>query len=111
VVFDGDGRMIAAVLRPASRPSGKQIVRWLHRLITAIRGNWPQVGIMLRADSHYCTPEVLRFCRARQLDYTLGVAPRAVQRSREGKTESDLQHVRREATRRMQKGIPVRMDV
>ena len=75
VVFDGDGRMIAAVLRPASRPSGKQIVRWLHRLITAIGGNWPQVQIMLRADSHYCTPEVLRFCRARGLDYTLGVAP------------------------------------
>jgi hypothetical protein len=75
VVFDGEGRMIAAVLRPASRPSGKQIVRWLHRLITAIRGNWPQVEIMLRADSHYCTPEVLRFCRARGLDYTLGVAP------------------------------------
>ena len=75
VVFDGDGRMIAAVLRPASRPSGKQIVRWLHRLITAIRGHWPRVEIMLRADSHYCTPEVLRFCRARGLDYTLGVAP------------------------------------
>jgi hypothetical protein len=75
VVFDGDGRMIAAVLRPASRPSGKQIVRWLHRLITAIRGNWPRVEIMLRADSHFCTPEVLRFCRARRLDYTLGVAP------------------------------------
>ncbi len=75
VVFDAAGRMIAAVLRPASRPTGKQIVRWLHRLITAIRGNWPRVQIMLRADSHYCTPEVLRFCRARRLDYTLGVAP------------------------------------
>ena len=75
VVFDGDGRMIAAVLRPASRPSGKQIVRWLHRLISAIRSHWPRVQIMLRADSHYCTPEVLRFCRARGLDYTLGVAP------------------------------------
>ena len=75
VVFDAAGRMIAAVLRPASRPTGKQIVRWLHRLITAIRGNWPRVRIMLRADSHYCTPEVLRFCRARRLDYTLGVAP------------------------------------
>jgi hypothetical protein len=75
VVFDDDGRMIAAVLRPASRPSGKQIVRWLQRLITAIRANWPRVEIMLRADSHYCTPEVLRFCRAKQLDYTLGVAP------------------------------------
>ena len=75
VVFDADGRMIAAVLRPASRPSGKQIVRWLHRLITEIRGHWPRVEIMLRADSHYCTPEVLRFCRANGLDYTLGVAP------------------------------------
>ena len=75
VVFDGEGRMVAAVLRPASRPSGKQIVRWLHRLTAAIRGNWPRVEIMLRADSHYCTPEVLRFCRARGLDYTLGVAP------------------------------------
>jgi hypothetical protein len=75
VVFDDDGRMIAAVLRPASRPSGRQIVRWLHRLVTRVRGNWPRVAIMLRADSHYCTPEVLRFCRARGLDYTLGVAP------------------------------------
>jgi len=30
-----------------------------------MRDNWPQVEIMLRADGHYCTPEVLRFCRAR----------------------------------------------
>lgn len=37
VVFDGDGRMIAAVLRPACRPDGRQIVKWLRRLITALR--------------------------------------------------------------------------
>jgi hypothetical protein len=75
VVFDGEGRMIAAVLRPACRPDGRQIVKWLRRLIAALRENWPRVEIMLRADSHYCTPEVLRFCRAHKLDYTLGVAP------------------------------------
>jgi len=75
VVFDGDGRMIAAVLRPASRPTGRQIVAWLRRLIAALRANWPRVEILLRADSHYCTPEVLRFCRAERLDYVLGVAP------------------------------------
>ena len=74
VVFDGEGRMIAAVLRPACRPDGRQIVKWLKRLIAAVRANWPRVEIMLRADSHYCTPEVLRFCRAERLDYTLGVA-------------------------------------
>ena len=75
VVFDGEGRMIAALLRPACRPSGRQIVFWLRRLIAALRDKWPRVEILLRADSHYCTPEVLRFCRAGRLDYVLGVAP------------------------------------
>ncbi len=75
VVFDGDGRMIAAVLHPACRPSGVAIVKWLRRLLVGLRANWPRVQIMLRGDSHYCTPEVLRFCRAEKLDYVLGVAP------------------------------------
>jgi hypothetical protein len=75
VVFDGDGRMVAAVLRPACRPSGRQIVKWLRRMIDAIRSHWPRTAILLRGDSHYCTPEVLRFCRALGLDYVLGVAP------------------------------------
>lgn len=75
MVFDGQGRMVAALLRPACRPSGRQIVFWLRRLIAALRGNWPRVEILLRADSHYWTPEVLRFCRAERLDDVLGVAP------------------------------------
>src|SRR3954471_16203826 len=37
VVFDGEGRMITALLRPASRPTGRQIVFWLRRLIAALR--------------------------------------------------------------------------
>jgi hypothetical protein len=75
VVFDGQGRMITALLRPACRPSGRKIVFWLRRLIAALRENWPRIEILLRADSHDCTPEVLRFCRAERLDYVLGVAP------------------------------------
>src|ERR1700676_4541509 len=59
VVFDGEGRMVAAVLRPACRPTGRQIAKWLRRLIAALRAHWPRVEIMLRGDSHYCTPEVL----------------------------------------------------
>ena len=80
VVFDGDGRMVAAVLRPACRPKGAEIAKWLRRLITAIRSHWPRTEILLRGDSHYCTPEVLRFCRARRLDYIFGVAPTATLR-------------------------------
>ena len=75
VVFDGAGRFITAVLRPAKRPSGKEIMPILRRLLRAIRSNWPRTKIMLRGDSHYCCPEVLDFCRANGIDYILGVAP------------------------------------
>jgi hypothetical protein len=74
VVFDGDGRLVASVLRPAQRPSGREIVTLLRRLIGRLRANWPRVEILLRGDSHYCAPEVLRFCRANQVDWVLGVA-------------------------------------
>src|SRR5438445_59402 len=105
VVFDGEGRMIAAVLRPACRPSGRQIVKWLRRLIAALRDNWPRVEILLRADSHYCTPEVLRFCRAERLDYVLGVAPTTTLRkhaaSLEASTTSRAAKPRAERLRRL----------
>ena len=75
VVFDGEGRFVTAVLRPAKRPSGKEIKPFLRRLVRAIRAHWPNTEILLRADSHYCSPEVLDWCRASGLDYILGIAP------------------------------------
>src|SRR6516162_489633 len=75
VVFDGEGRFVTAVLRPAKRPSGKEVRAFLRRLLRAICSNWPRTEILLRADSHYCSPEVLDWCRANAIDYILGVAP------------------------------------
>ena len=75
VVFDGEGRFITAVLRPARRPGGAEIVALLRRLLRAIRANWPKTQILLRGDSHYCGPLVLDWCRANSIDYILGVAP------------------------------------
>src|SRR5208337_3041473 len=80
VVFDGEGRFITAVLRPAKRPGGKEIKAFLRRLLRTIRANWPRTEIVLRADSHYCSPEVLDWCRTNGLDYILGVAPTATLR-------------------------------
>ena len=74
VVFDGEGRPVAAMLRPARRPTGQEVRGFLRRLVRAIRGHWPRVEILLRADSHYCAPEVLDFCRAERLDFILGLA-------------------------------------
>src|SRR4051794_34870614 len=75
VVFDDAGRPVAAMLRPAKRPSGREARAFLRRLVRAIRSHWPRVAILIRADSHYCAPEVLDFCRAEGLDFMLGVAP------------------------------------
>ena len=74
VVFDGEGRPVAAMLRPACRPSGAEARAFLRRLVREIRSHWPRVEILIRADSHYCAPEVLDFCRAERLDFILAVA-------------------------------------
>ena len=82
VVFDGEGRFVTSVLRAAKRPSGKEIKPSPRHLLRAIRAHWPRTEILLRADSHYCCPEVLDFCRANGLDYILGVAPTSTLRRR-----------------------------
>lgn len=73
VVFDGEGRIVTAILRPGKRPTGKEIRAHLRRIIGAIRANWPRVAILLRGDGHYATPEVLSWCRENRVDFILGL--------------------------------------
>lgn len=58
VGFDGEGRPVTAMLRPARRPTGAEVRACLRRLVRAIRAPWPRVEILIRADSHYCAPEL-----------------------------------------------------
>ena len=97
VVFDGQGRFVTAVLRPAKRPGGNEVRAFLRRLLRAIRANWPKTEILLRADSHYCSPEVLTWCRATGIDYILGVAPTTTLRRHIGDLEASTK-ARFEAT-------------
>ena len=94
VVFDGEGRFVTAVLRPARRPSGKEIKPFLRRLLRAIRAHWPNTEILLRADSHYCGPEVLDWCRANGLDH------RSRRSSGRGRTGHPLRRHQSEQTQR-----------
>jgi len=80
VVFDGEGRFVTALLRPAKRPKGVEIRAFLRRLIRAIRAHWPQVEILLRADSHYACPDVMDWCETNRLDYVFGLAPNSTLR-------------------------------
>jgi len=73
-VFDGDGRLVGAVLRPARRPKGAESAAHIRRLIRQIRKHWPKTEILLRADSHYCTPQVLDLCDRLGLRYVFGLS-------------------------------------
>jgi hypothetical protein len=75
VVFDGEGRFVAALLRPSQWRSGDEILPLFRRLVRAIRAPWPRTETLFRADSHYCYPEVLGWCRANGVDFIFGVAP------------------------------------
>jgi hypothetical protein len=73
VVFDGDGRLVGALLRPARRPKGAESAAHIRRLIRQIRRHWPRTEILLRADGHYATPQVLDLCDTLGLRYVFGL--------------------------------------
>ena len=98
VVFDGEGRFVTALLRPGKRPSGMEIRSFVRRLVGAIRGHWPKVEILLRADSHYAAPEVFDWCRANRVDWLFGLAPNvALRRHVTALEKSTSQHFKEPA--------------
>ena len=53
------GKPVLSLLRPGKRPSGEEAARILEHVIGRIRHNWPRVGIIVRGDGHYGTPQVM----------------------------------------------------
>jgi len=90
-IYEGkSGKLVTTVLRPGKRPSGAEIVTILKRVVRKIRKAWPEVGILLRADSHYTAPEVIEFCETESLKYALGLAPNAVLREKAAALVEDV---------------------
>lgn len=82
-IYEGkSGKLVTTVLRPGKRPCGKEIVTILKRVARKIRNAWPAVGILLRGDSHYTSPDVIAFCETENLCYALGLTPNTVLREK-----------------------------
>lgn len=45
-----------------------------HRAAGPVRGRQRRRRILIRADSHYCSPQVIDWCRANHIDFILGLA-------------------------------------
>jgi len=74
-IYEGNGRLITTVLRPGNRPTGREAVAILKRVVERLRAAWPEVGILVRADSHYGNSGVMDFCESKKLKYILGLTP------------------------------------
>lgn len=72
-IYEGrSGKLITTILRPGKRPSGKEIVSILSRLVAYLKARWPKVKIFLRGDGHFSTPEVHDWCEENEVFYVLG---------------------------------------
>src|SRR3990172_819604 len=72
-VFCGD-HLLCAKLRQANGDVAEGVVAELERIVGRIRQRWPQVPIVLRADSGFCREAIMAWCEANGVDYLLGLA-------------------------------------
>ncbi len=78
-IFEGQtGKLVTSILRPGKRPNGKQIRSIFKRVIKRIRAAWPNVGILIRGDSHFATPQLYSWCDKHNVHYTLGLSKNSI---------------------------------
>jgi hypothetical protein len=78
-IFEGtSGKLVTSILRPGKRPNGKETIAIIKRVIQRIRTVWPKVGILIRGDSHFATPELYSWCNGHEVQYILGLTSNSI---------------------------------
>lgn len=72
-VFCGD-HLLSAKLRPADIDGAAGSVKEVARIVEQIRGDWPEVQIVIRGDSGFCRENLMAWCEANGVYYILGLA-------------------------------------
>jgi hypothetical protein len=72
-IFAGD-QLLCARLRPANQDAAKGAVEEVNRIVEQLRQHWPEMKIVLRADSGFCREELMGWCEANHVDYLFGLA-------------------------------------
>jgi len=72
-VFAGE-QLLVAYLRPANIDAAKHSRAILKLLVRRFRQAWPEVRIVVRADSGFCRWRWMRWCDRHGVDYILGLA-------------------------------------
>ncbi len=66
--------LLGVRLRPADIDASAGALEEVGRIVKQIRQSWPEVKIILRADSGFCREPLMNWCEANRIDYVLGFA-------------------------------------
>lgn len=79
LVFDGDTKFpLAGWLRSGTAHPSGGVQETLAELVPMVRAAWPDVEILVRADSGYAIPALYEFCEEHGLKYAIGYATNEV---------------------------------
>ncbi|MEJ2117761.1 MAG: IS1380 family transposase [Alphaproteobacteria bacterium] len=65
--------LLAAKLRSADVDGAAGAKEEIARIVTAIRARWPEVKIIVRADSGFCRDDLLTWCEENRVEYVIGL--------------------------------------
>jgi len=73
-IFAGD-QLLCARLRPSSQDAAAGSLEEVKRIVEQLRRRWPEVKIVLRADSGFCREELMAWCEKdeNKVDYVFGL--------------------------------------
>jgi hypothetical protein len=66
--------LLVAKLRPANIDAAAGSLEEVSRIVARIRSRWPEVRIVLRADSGFAREALMAWCEANHVDYLFGLA-------------------------------------
>jgi len=72
-VFCGE-QLLVAYLRPSNIDAAHHSAAVLKLLVKGLRAAWPQVKIIVRADSGFCRQRMLGWCERNEVGYIVGLA-------------------------------------
>jgi hypothetical protein len=72
-IFCGD-HVLCARLRPSSIGPAVGSRKEVERVVQQIRQSWPEVSIILRGDSGFCSDELMTWCEKNRVDFVVGMA-------------------------------------
>jgi len=92
-IFIGE-HLVCARLRESNQDASAGSVEEVERIVARLRRIWPEVPIILRADSGFCREELMSWCEQHQVDYVFGLAQnsRLLQRIRKQMQKAQRRH-------------------